>query len=96
MYCSRNKHHREGVSCSFNNNCTYPECIDSIEYLEDVSETKLVDIATFHSEDVIANKAMRILKEKYDSTYFFCNDCDGLATKQKDCCLNYNLYYEEE
>ena len=95
-FCSKNKNHREGSSCSKNNNCKYPECINDIKYLQDKTKNQLDDIATFHCEDIIANEAMKILKEKYDNTYFFCGDCDYLVVKEKDCCLNYDLTDENE
>lgn len=59
--------------------------------LKDKSEEYLVGIATFHFEDDVANAAIKLLRENYDSSYFFCVDCDGLATSYKNCCLNRNL-----
>lgn len=56
--------------------------------LEGMEEDNLVKVATFHVEDEIANKAIKILRENFDSTYFFCTDCDGLVTTFKNCCLN--------
>jgi len=34
-----------------------------------------------------ANAAMKELREKYDKSYGWCYDCDGLVVKKKDCCL---------
>lgn len=46
------------------------------------------DVATFHPNDNFANKAMKELRNRFDETYFWCGDCDGLVCKQKECCLN--------
>jgi len=51
-------------------------------------EERLVNIATFHSSDKIANAAMKALREEFDETYGWCEDCDGLVCKEQDCCLN--------
>jgi len=32
--------------------------------------------------------AMKELRERFDPTYFWCDDCDGLVCKEKDCCMN--------
>lgn len=50
----------------------------------------LLDVATFHPNDRVANAAMRMLNNLYkeEGTFFFCRDCDGLAIAEKDCCLN--------
>ena len=34
---------------------------------------------------------MKVLREEYDETYKWCEDCDGLVTTEKNCCLNKNL-----
>lgn len=52
------------------------------------TEDHLISIAQHHPDDNEANKAMKELKAKFDPTYMFCLDCDGLVTKEKDCCLN--------
>ena len=39
------------------------------------------------NHDEVANKAMKELRLKYDITYGWCEDCDGLVVKQKDCCM---------
>lgn len=52
------------------------------------TENELADIATFHEDDIVANAAMKELRERFDPTYFFCVDCDGIATSEKDCCMN--------
>lgn len=52
------------------------------------SEQELIKIAEMHTDDAKANKAMRELHERFDKTYFWCQDCDGLVCKEKDCCLN--------
>lgn len=51
-------------------------------------EHRLVEIATMHPDDKVANRAMKILRKRYDKTYIWCADCDYLVTKEKDCCLN--------
>ena len=38
--------------------------------LEDKTEDELVSIASHHDEDEVANAAMKVLKSKFDSTYF--------------------------
>tara|TARA_R100000781_G_scaffold115008_1_gene88415 strand:- start:2297 stop:2473 length:177 start_codon:yes stop_codon:yes gene_type:complete len=53
-------------------------------------ELELMRIAEQHPDDEEANKAMKQLREKYDPTYGWCMDCDGLVCKEKDCCLNKN------
>lgn len=50
-------------------------------------ELELVISAETHPDDEIANKAMKELRLKYDITYGWCEDCDGLVVKQKDCCM---------
>lgn len=52
------------------------------------SELELMKIAQNHPDDTLANEAMKELRERFDSTYFWCNDCDGAVCKKKDCCLN--------
>jgi len=51
-------------------------------------ESKLILLAEMHPDDKVANAAMKELREKFDTTYFWCEDCDGLVCKEKDCCLN--------
>jgi len=53
-----------------------------------MTEQKLIMTAQNHSDDLIANQAMKELREKFDSTYFWCIDCDGLVCKESECCLN--------
>lgn len=52
------------------------------------TEEELISLAEAHPDDVVANKAMRELRERFDETYMFCADCDGLVCKEKDCCWN--------
>tara|TARA_R110000851_G_scaffold203860_1_gene355776 strand:- start:331 stop:525 length:195 start_codon:yes stop_codon:yes gene_type:complete len=52
------------------------------------TEDELIRLAEQHSSDKVANKAMKELRTKFDKTYGWCNDCDGLVCKEKDCCLN--------
>jgi hypothetical protein len=51
-------------------------------------EIRLMRLAEMHPDDEVANSAMKELREKFDSTYIWCQDCDGLVTKEEDCCLN--------
>lgn len=51
-------------------------------------EIRLCRIAEMDPDDAKANTAMKELRERFDSTYGWCNDCDGLVVKKKDCCLN--------
>lgn len=34
-----------------------------------------------------SNRAMEILRKRYDSTYFWCKNCEGLVTTKSECCL---------
>ena len=53
-----------------------------------MTEAELIQTAEQHEDDIVANEAMRLLREKYDSTHFWCDDCDFLVVKQSECCLN--------
>ena len=55
---------------------------------EKLEERRLVITAEIHPNEDKAESAMKELREKYDKTYFWCWDCDGLVTKEKNCCLN--------
>lgn len=62
-----------------------------IKSLKVRTEAQLIRFAEMHLDDKIAEKAMIELKERFDSTYMYCNDCndcDGLVVKEKDCCNN--------
>ena len=52
-------------------------------------EETLIYLATFHHLEAVANEAMRELRTFFDATYIWCEDCDGLVCKTKDCCLNH-------
>jgi len=54
---------------------------------EEMSEENLILIAQ-HSGDKAANTAMKELRKRFDKTYGWCEDCDGLVIKEKDCCMN--------
>ena len=47
-----------------------------------------MQIAEQHPNNNVARKAMKELKERFDKTYDWCEDCDGLVCKEKDCCMN--------
>lgn len=52
------------------------------------TEDELIEIAQTHPDDDTANKAMKELRIRFDDTYFWCEDCDGVVCKIKECCLN--------
>lgn len=58
------------------------------EAYTDEIENLMVDVAQWIYSDVLANRAMEVLRKYYDSTYMWCEDCDGIVCKEKDCCLN--------
>lgn len=53
-----------------------------------MTEEELVIIAENDPDDKAAAEAMKELRERFDNTYGWCPDCDGLVCKEKDCCLN--------
>jgi len=55
--------------------------------MKDLSEYDLCKIAQTDESDDKASEAMRELRKRFDSTYFWCEDCDGLVTTEKECCL---------
>ena len=60
-------------------------------FVDEQKELELFEIAQWHEDDNVAREAMKELIEKYDKTYFYCSDCDGLLVKESECCLNKNL-----
>lgn len=52
-----------------------------------LKEFELVKIAQA-SDDATANLAMKELREKYDATYGWCEDCDYAVVKEKECCMH--------
>lgn len=44
--------------------------------------------AEMHSSDKIASRAMKVLRQRYDKTYGWCEDCDGVVCIKRDCCIN--------
>jgi hypothetical protein len=52
------------------------------------TEAELIIIAENHPDDTKSAEAMKELRERFDKTYGWCNDCDGLVCKEKDCCMN--------
>lgn len=54
------------------------------------TEKELQWIATMADSDEEAGEAMKELRERFDPTYFYCCECDGMATKESECCLNIN------
>ena len=66
-------------------------------YLEELSassptnmktESQLAILAETHPDDDIALQYMKELRKRFDETYIWCQDCDGLVCKEEDCCLN--------
>ena len=53
-----------------------------------MTENELIATAEQHEDDEVANNAMNELRDRFDKTYFWCDECDGLVCKEKDCCLN--------
>ncbi len=55
------------------------------------TEHNLINIATFHKEDSVANRAMKILRKRYNKTYHWCYEWDGLVINsshaEASCCL---------
>jgi hypothetical protein len=51
-------------------------------------ENNLHKIAQYDSDNKRANKALKILRQYFDPTYFYCSDCDDLLTIEKECCYN--------
>lgn len=54
--------------------------------IDDMSEHELADMATFAEDELDAALAMYVLQEKFDPTYGWCYDCDGLAVKKPHIC----------
>ena len=50
------------------------------------TESELIKIAETHPDETVAQKAMIELRKRFDKTYGWCVDCDGLVVKEKDCC----------
>ena len=55
------------------------------------TEHNLMRIATFHDSDIVADRAMKILRSRYNKTYHWCPGLDYLATtytptKEWWCC----------
>ena len=65
----------------------FDEFIENVTQ-RDVDEWNLVATAQNTEDDQAANEAMRLLRENFDPTYGWCEDCDGLVCKEKDCCMN--------
>ena len=52
------------------------------------NESELISIAQCHESDDEANKAMGILRSVFDPSYIWCQGCDGLVIKKKNCCMS--------
>lgn len=52
------------------------------------TENELMQLAQDHPDNEITELAMAKLRDRFDKTYIWCVDCDGLVVKEKDCCLN--------
>tara|TARA_R110000803_G_C11807309_1_gene300208 strand:+ start:392 stop:589 length:198 start_codon:yes stop_codon:yes gene_type:complete len=55
------------------------------------TENELIILAQWDICDKIANAAMNELRTNFDKTYGWCDDCDGLVCKEKECCLNQDI-----
>jgi len=53
-----------------------------------LKEQDLRNIAQWHESEDIGNRATAVLRGRYNGSYFFCNDCDGLLVTESECCLN--------
>jgi hypothetical protein len=61
----------------------YPIKIDS----DSDEEKALAFLAENHPSENLAFDCMWELRDKYDQSYMWCEDCDGRVVKKKDCCL---------
>lgn len=52
------------------------------------TENELIILTQVHPDGSVASSSMKELRERFDNTYDWCMDCDGIVCKQKDCCLN--------
>lgn len=59
-----------------------------LQFMLKVIENHLRFFAEQHPCDKISSISMQILRDDFDPTYFWCNECDGLVCREKDCCLN--------
>lgn len=51
-------------------------------------EKYLMMLSEVHLSQDVAKRSMALLRELFDKTYGWCEDCDGVVCKEKDCCLN--------
>ncbi|MEM6737430.1 MAG: hypothetical protein AAF620_15320 [Bacteroidota bacterium] len=56
--------------------------------LKQLDRRQLEIVAECHDNDGVAKSAMKLLREKFDKTYMWCTDCDGLVTTEANCCMN--------
>jgi len=61
---------------------------DAKKRADTMVENALITAAQHSDDDQEASDAMKLLREHYDPTYGWCEDCDGLVCKEKDCCMN--------
>ena len=52
--------------------------------LKTLTENELRMIAELDQDDVVAGKAMKELQERFDKTYDWCWDCDGIVGNSSD------------
>lgn len=67
--------------------CTACREGDAEACLKYSSEDELIMVAEQHPSEDRAEEAMRLLRKKFDPTYGWCEDCDGLVCTERDCCL---------
>jgi|TARA_R110000782_G_scaffold208453_1_gene296850 RNA polymerase subunit RPABC4/transcription elongation factor Spt4 len=58
-------------------------------------EERLSKIAERHECDEMAKYAMKKLRRDYDLSYTWCEDCDGVVVKERECCWNLHLPLDE-
>lgn len=56
--------------------------------MKNKTENRLIIIAERNPDDKVSSEAMKELRERFDKSYGWCDDCDGLVVKEKDCCIN--------
>jgi len=52
------------------------------------TEEELIFIAECEEDDKKAKRAMNELRKRFDKSYGWCADCDGMVVKDNECCLN--------
>jgi hypothetical protein len=66
----------------------------TMDALSQKTELQLINIATFARSEKRASRAMKILREKYDPTYDWDLDMDGLANTAKHREVMQDKFYD--